>query len=42
MRSHHPRWVIIFFYPHAVTEEMGPTAILPGATYTTIDHDEPA
>ena len=42
MRSHHPRWVIIFFYPHAVAADMGPTAILPGATYTTIDHEEPA
>ena len=42
MRSHHPRWVIIFFYPHAVTEDMGPTGILPGATYTTIDHEDPS
>ena len=42
MRSHHPRWVIIFYYPHAVTEDMGPTGILPGATYATVDHDDPA
>ena len=40
MRSHHPRWVIIFYYPRAVSEDMGPTGILPGATYTTIDHDD--
>ena len=40
MRSHHPRWVIIFYYPRAVEEEMGPTGILPGATYTTIDHED--
>ena len=64
MRSHHPRWVIVFvrcsgappirpalthrvcccrqYYPHAVTEDMGPTGILPGATYTTIDHADSA
>ena len=42
MRSHHPRWVIILWYPHQVTEDMGPTGILPGATYTTIDHGEEA
>jgi hypothetical protein len=40
MRSHHPRWVIIFYYPREVSEEMGPTGILPGATYTTIDHQD--
>ena len=42
MRSHHPRWVIIFYYPCTVTEDMGPTGILPGATYTTIDHEDPS
>ena len=26
MRSHHPRWVIIFWYPHQVTEDMVSTA----------------
>ena len=40
MRSHHPRWIIIFYYPREVSPEMGPTGILPGATYTTIDHND--
>ena len=31
MRHHFPRWIICFYYPHATTEDMGPTGILPGS-----------
>ena len=40
MRSHFPRWAMIFYYPPQVTEEMGPTGIIPGAHHTTIDRTD--
>lgn len=33
MRSHRPWWAMIFYYTQAVTEELGPTAIMPGTQY---------
>lgn len=33
VRNHHPWWAMIFYYPQATTEEMGPSAILPGTQY---------
>jgi hypothetical protein len=36
MRNHRTRWLLVFYYPHAVSVDMGPSAILPGAHLTTI------
>ncbi|UVI31053.1 HEAT repeat domain-containing protein [Paenibacillus spongiae] len=33
MRSHRPWWAMIFYYTQDVTEELGPTAIMPGTQY---------
>ncbi|OBZ17560.1 HEAT repeat domain-containing protein [Bacillus sp. FJAT-26390] len=33
MRSHRPWWAMIFYYTQAITEELGPTAIMPGSQY---------
>ncbi|RED63507.1 HEAT repeat domain-containing protein [Cohnella phaseoli] len=33
MRSHRPWWAMIFYYTHDITEELGPTAIMPGTQY---------
>lgn len=33
MRSHRPWWAMIFYYMQDITEEMGPTAIMPGTPY---------
>ena len=33
IRGHHPRLVLILYYPHAVTADMGPTAVQPGSQY---------
>jgi HEAT repeat protein len=33
LRHPRPRWLIAFYYPHDVTAEMGPTAIVPGSQY---------
>lgn len=33
IRNHHPWWAMIFYYPQAVTLEMGPSGILPGTQY---------
>jgi|EP01047_Picozoa_sp_COSAG01_P038463 hypothetical protein len=40
MRSHFPRWCMVFYFPSGVTEDMGPTGVIPGATYTTIDRTD--
>ncbi|MBM7568235.1 HEAT repeat domain-containing protein [Paenibacillus sacheonensis] len=34
MRSHRPWWVMMFYYTQDITEEMGPTAIMPGSQYS--------
>lgn len=33
IRRHRCRWTMAFYYPQDVTEDMGPTAILPGSQY---------
>jgi HEAT repeat protein len=33
LREHLPNWVIVFYLPQAVTEDMGPTALIPGSQY---------
>ena len=38
MRSHLPRWAMLLYYPQRTSMDMGPTAILPGTTYWTVDH----
>lgn len=40
MRSHFPRWSMVFYFPSEVTEDMGPTGVIPGATYTTVDRSD--
>ncbi|WP_028551647.1 HEAT repeat domain-containing protein [Paenibacillus sp. UNC451MF] len=32
-RSHRPWWAMIFYYTHDITEDLGPTAIMPGTQY---------
>jgi hypothetical protein len=38
MRNHFPRWVLCFYYPVTVTPDMGPTALLAGSQYATMDY----
>lgn len=33
IRNHRPWWAMAFYYPQDVTEDIGPTAILPGSQY---------
>ncbi|CAM4399040.1 hypothetical protein FHS16_001874 [Paenibacillus endophyticus] len=33
MRSHRPWWAMIFYYTQDITEELGPTAVMPGSQY---------
>jgi HEAT repeat protein len=33
MRSHRPWWAMLFYYTQPITEDMGPTAIMPGSQY---------
>lgn len=33
LRHHHPRWAIALYYPHDVTEDMGPTSVVPRSQY---------
>ncbi len=40
-RSHRPDWLILFYYPQAVTLDNGPTEILPGTQYWTTDIEHP-
>ena len=30
-RHHRPRWCMVMFYPHAVTADLGPTAVVPSS-----------
>ncbi|NBD23936.1 HEAT repeat domain-containing protein [Paenibacillus glycinis] len=34
MRSHRPWWVMMFYYTQDITEDMGPTAVMPGSQYS--------
>ena len=40
-RSHRPDWAILFYYPQEVTLANGPTEVLPGTQYWTIDNEKP-
>ncbi|GLX70647.1 HEAT repeat domain-containing protein [Paenibacillus glycanilyticus] len=42
MRSHRPWWVMMFYYTQDITEEMGPTAIMPGSQYNEKFPNQPA
>lgn len=33
VRNHHQWWAMIFYYDHAVDEELGPSGIMPGTQY---------
>ena len=33
MRYHRPRYALLLYYPHEVTPDMGPTALVPGTQY---------
>ncbi|KAJ8605629.1 hypothetical protein CTAYLR_000107 [Chrysophaeum taylorii] len=37
LRSHRSRWAIAMYYPRGATEAMGPTYVMPGSQYHTID-----
>ncbi|MCY4128293.1 MAG: phytanoyl-CoA dioxygenase family protein [Gammaproteobacteria bacterium] len=37
VRSHRPNWAMVFYYPQAVTLDMGPTEILPGTQYWNVN-----
>ena len=39
LRSHRPNWAMIFYYPQAVTLDMGPTEILPGTQYWNVNRE---
>ena len=39
LRSHRPNWAMVFYYPQAVTLEMGPTEILPGTQYWNVNRE---
>lgn len=43
MRIHRPWWAMIFYYTQDITEELGPTAIMPGSQYNEDfpGHDQP-
>lgn len=43
VRHHRFRWVMAFYYPQDVTEDMGPTGVLPGRQYyNTVSDTDPA
>ena len=39
LRSHRPNWAMVFYYPQAVTLDMGPTEILPGTQYWNVNRE---
>ncbi|MYD43183.1 MAG: hypothetical protein F4W90_04735 [Gammaproteobacteria bacterium] len=40
VRSHRPNWAMVFYYPQAVTIDMGATEILPGTQYWNVDRED--
>ena len=40
-RTHKPNWVVLFYYPQAVSSELGPTEVLAGSQYWTTDFEKP-
>jgi len=41
IRHHRSRWAMAFYYPQDVTEDMGPTSILPGTQYYEDESHDP-
>ena len=41
IRSHRLNWAMAFYYPQDTTIQLGPTEILPGTQYWTIDREKP-
>lgn len=41
IRSHRLNWAMAFYYPQETTIQLGPTEILPGTQYWTIDREKP-
>eukprot|EP00928_Gymnodinium_smaydae_P085704 TRINITY_DN6927_c0_g1_i1.p1 TRINITY_DN6927_c0_g1~~TRINITY_DN6927_c0_g1_i1.p1 ORF type:complete len:825 (+),score=165.68 TRINITY_DN6927_c0_g1_i1:196-2670(+) len=39
-RHHRPRWCMMLYYPQDTTLNMGPTHVLAGSQYWTLDHEE--
>ena len=40
-RAHRPDWAMLFYYPQAVTLYNGPTEVMPGSQYWTMDIETP-
>ena len=38
-RSHRANWVVMFYYPQDVHQDNGPTEVVPGSQYWTVDHE---
>lgn len=39
-RTHRPNWAMLFYYPQEVTEDSGPTEVLPGTQYWTTNFEK--
>ena len=39
LRSHRSNWAMVFYYPQAVSVDMGPTEILPGTQYWNVNRE---
>lgn len=40
-RTHRPEWLLLFYYPQDVDETNGPTEVVAGSQYWTVDHELP-
>jgi hypothetical protein len=40
IRTHHPRWAMVFYYPQTITLENGPTRVCPGSHFYDERFDE--
>ncbi len=40
-RSHRTDWLMLFYYPQDVDETNGPTEVVAGSQYWTVDHEKP-
>eukprot|EP01043_Picozoa_sp_COSAG02_P014883 COSAG02_NODE_621_length_19442_cov_39.261166_11_plen_680_part_00 len=38
-RDHRPRWIMGLWFPHSVSVAMGPTCVIPGSHYLSIDKE---
>jgi hypothetical protein len=41
VRSHRCDWLMLFYYPQDVDDANGPTEVVPGSQYWTVDHETP-